>query len=244
MSQATTIFAGVLAAACTQFRDDELLDLPATVARLDAMTDAGVHGLVMLGTVGENYAPAKDEKLAVLKATVGHVAGRVPVVTGVAETRTRDAVDFAKAAEGLGVSGLMVMPALVYVSDLRENLRHFKQVAAGVGRPVMIYNNPVSYRVDLRPADFARLADVENVAAIKESSNDPRRVTDLINLYGDRFALLCGVDDLVLESFVLGATGWVYGSERCRAPRLDLEGAERERIPKVIRHAVANRPRP
>ena len=292
-------FHGVLSAACTQFHDDESLDLPSTLAHLDAQIEAGVHGFVMLGTVGENYALSADEKLEVLRATVDHIDGRVPIITGVAETRTSDAVAFSKAAEDMGVAGLMTMPALVYVSDLRENVYHFKQIAAGTKLPVMIYNNPVSYRVDLKPADFAQLAEIDSVVAIKESSSDPRRITDLYNLFGDRFALLCGVDDLVLESVALGATGWIsglvnafpaenrllwdlmqagdwakardvyrwytpllhldtlpklvqciklasqecgYGSEKCRDPRLNLEGAEREQVLQIIRTGIENRP--
>ncbi|MEM6561000.1 MAG: dihydrodipicolinate synthase family protein, partial [Planctomycetota bacterium] len=281
------------------FRPDESLDIDTTLAHLDAMIDAGVHGMVMLGTVGENYALTPNEKLDLLKRTVEHVAGRVPVITGVAETTTAAAVAFTKAATDAGVDGFMVMPALVYVSDVRENVHHFKSVAAATSKPVMIYNNPVSYRVDMKPEDFTHLADVDNVVAIKESSNDPRRITDLYNAHGERFALLCGVDDLVMESYILGATGWIsglvnafpaenrllwdlmeagrfeearavyrwytpllhldtlpklvqyiklaaqecgYGNERCRAPRLNIEGDERKHVLDIIHTAIKNRP--
>ncbi len=293
-------FAGVLPAACTQFKADESVDHDATMAHLDVMIDGGIHALVMLGTVGENYALDADEKLALLRRTVEHVNGRVPVVTGVAETTTKLATDFTKASVDLGIDGFMVMPALVYVSDVRENVHHFKAVAqAAGGKGVMIYNNPVSYRVDLKPRDFDHLAEVDNIVAIKESSSDPRRITDLHNAHGNRFRLLCGVDDLIMESFVLGIDGWIsglvnafpkenrllwdlmgagkweearqvyrwytpllhldtlpklvqyiklaaqecgYGNERCRAPRLNIEGDERKEVLDMIHHAISNRP--
>ena len=206
-----TKWQGVLPAATTQFHDDESLDLQATMKHLDVMIDAGIHGLVMLGTVGENCSLEYHEKLEVLRATVDHVAGRVPVLSGVAEYTTPLACRFAADAQAAGVDGLMVLPAMVYTSDARETAAHFRGVASASDLPIMIYNNPVSYRVDIQPEEFAALADEPKFVAIKESSEDPRRITDLINVCGDRYSLLCGVDDVVLESLMLGATGWVSG---------------------------------
>lgn len=202
---------GVYPAACTQFKSDESLDIDATLRHLDAMLSAGISGLVMLGTVGENCSLTPDEKLTVLRATVKHVNGKVPVLTGVAEYTTAMACRFAKSAKEVGVDGLMVLPAMVYPADERENIHHFRTVAGATDLPVMIYNNPVSYKVDIKPKTFAKLADVPNIVAIKESSDDPRRLTDLVNLYGDRFILFCGVDDLALEGILLGAQGWISG---------------------------------
>jgi 4-hydroxy-tetrahydrodipicolinate synthase len=202
---------GVLPAAVTHFHDDESLDLPATMNHLDAMIAAGVHGLIMLGTVGENCSLEYQEKLAVLRATVEHVGGRVPVLTGVAECSTRLACRFAADAEKIGVNGLMVLPAMVYKADGREAMAHFRTVAKASGLPIMIYNNPVSYTVDITPEMFVDLADEAKFTAIKESSDNVRRITDLKNLCGDRYTLLCGVDDLVLEAVMLGAEGWVSG---------------------------------
>lgn len=202
---------GVYPAACTQFKSDQSLDLPATLAHLDAMLDAGIHGLVMLGTVGENCSLEYAEKLKVLEATVKHVAGRVPVLSGVAEYTTALAARFAKDAEKLGVDGLMVLPAMVYPSDARETVEHFKTVAAATRLPIMIYNNPVSYKVDILPETFAEFVGIKNIVAIKESSENPRRITDIRNAVGDRFILFCGVDDLVMESYILGAQGWISG---------------------------------
>ncbi len=202
---------GVYPAAVTHFRDDYSLDIAATLKHLNAMLEAGVHGFIMLGTVGENCSLAYDEKLQLLKATVEQINGRVPVLTGVAEYTTALACRFAADAQAAGVDGLMVLPAMVYKSDARETMAHFRAVAAASDLPIMCYNNPVSYGVDITPAMFADLADEPKIVAIKESSENPRRITDLFNATGDRYTLLCGVDDLVLESLVLGAVGWVSG---------------------------------
>lgn len=202
---------GVYPAAVTHFRDDYSLDIDATLKHLDAMLEAGVHGFIMLGTVGENCSLEYDEKLQVLKATVDHIDGRVPVLTGVAEYTTALACRFAADSQKAGAGGLMVLPAMVYKSDARETMAHFRAVAAASDLPIMCYNNPVTYGVDITPAMFADLADEPKLVAIKESSENPRRITDLFNATGDRYTLLCGVDDLVLESMVLGAVGWISG---------------------------------
>jgi 1-pyrroline-4-hydroxy-2-carboxylate deaminase len=202
---------GVYPAATTQFKADQSLDLPATLKHLDAMLAAGIDGLIMLGTVGENCSLDYQEKLSVLRATVEHVAGRIPVLTGVAEYTTTLACRFAADARKAGANGLMVLPCMVYKSDGRETLMHYRAVAASTDLPIMCYNNPVSYGVDITPAQFAELADVPNLVAVKESSENCRRITDLKNAVGDRYLLFCGVDDLVLESVMLGAVGWVSG---------------------------------
>ncbi|MCA9247716.1 MAG: dihydrodipicolinate synthase family protein [Planctomycetales bacterium] len=290
---------GVFPAATTQFAADQSLDLPATMKHIEAMIEAGIHGIIMLGTVGENCSLEYQEKLDVLRATVEQVAGRIPVLSGVAEYTTRLACRFAADAEKIGVDGLMVLPCMVYKSDARETIAHYRAVAAASDLPIMCYNNPVSYGVDITPEMFAELADEPKLVAIKESSENVRRITDLINVCGDRYLLFCGVDDLALEAQLLGAIGWVsglvnafpaenrmlwdaatvgdyekareiyrwytpllhldtevklvqyiklaqqecgLGSETTRAPRLPLEGAERERILGIIHHGIANRP--
>lgn len=204
-------WSGVFPAAITHFRDDQSLDLPATLKHLDAMIAAGVHGMIVLGTVGENCSLEYSEKLEVLSATVKHIAGRVPVLTGGAECTTKLACQFAEDAAKIGVDGLMLLPAMVYKSDPRETIAHFRMVAGATELPIMCYNNPVSYSVDITPSMFADLADEPRFVAIKESSENVRRITDLRNLIGDRYRLFCGVDDLVLESMVLGIDGWVSG---------------------------------
>jgi 4-hydroxy-tetrahydrodipicolinate synthase len=165
----------------------------------------------MLGTVGENCSLEYSEKLEVLRATVKQVAGRVPVLTGVAECTTTLACRFAADAKKAGVDGLMVLPAMVYKSDPRETVAHFRAVAKATDLPILCYNNPVAYGVDITPAMFVDLADEPCFVAIKESSENVRRITDLKNQCGDRYLLFNGVDDLVLESVLLGAAGWVAG---------------------------------
>jgi 1-pyrroline-4-hydroxy-2-carboxylate deaminase len=207
----TVVWKGVFPAATTQFRPNQALDVPATMAHIDKMIEAGIHGLIMLGTVGENCSLEYAEKLELLRATVQQVARRVPVLSGVAEYTTALASRFANDAQELGVDGLMVLPAMVYKSDSRETIAHFRGVARSTSLPIMVYNNPVSYSVDITPEMFVELADQANLVAIKESSENVRRITDLKNLCGDRYILFCGVDDLVLESLLLGAAGWVSG---------------------------------
>jgi len=202
---------GVFPAATTEFKADQSVDLAATLQHVDKMIAGGIHGLIMLGTVGENCSLEYREKLDVLKATVEHVAGRIPVLTGVAECTTSLACRFAADAKKLGVDGLMVLPAMVYKSDSRETMAHFRSVAGASDLPIMVYNNPVAYYVDITPEMFAELADEPRFVAIKESSENVRRITDLKNVCGDRYILFCGVDDLVLESLLLGAVGWVSG---------------------------------
>ena len=195
----------------TQFHDDQTLDLQATAKHVEALLYAGVHGLIMLGSVGENVALEYSEKLEVLRTILGHVAGRVPMLTGVAECTTALACRFAVDAQKAGVDGLMVLPAMVYKSDPSETVAHFRTVAKASDLPIMCYNNPISYGVDITPTMFADLADEPKFVAIKESSENVRRITDLKNLCGDRYRVFCGVDDLVLESVLLGAVGWVSG---------------------------------
>jgi len=202
---------GIYPAATTQFRPDQSLDIKATLANVEQMIAADMHGMIMLGTVGENCSLEYAEKLEVLRTTVKHIRGRIPVLTGVAECSTALACRFAADAAKIGVDGLMILPAMVYKSDPRETIGHFKAVVAASDRPAMIYNNPVSYGVDITPEMFSELAGERKFVAIKESSEDVRRITDLKNLHGDRFALFCGVDDLVYESIMLGASGWVSG---------------------------------
>jgi 4-hydroxy-tetrahydrodipicolinate synthase len=202
---------GVFPAAITHFHNDQSLDLAATARHLDAMVKAGVHGMIMLGTVGENCSLERREKLDVLKMAIEQIGGRVPVLTGVAECSTRLACQFAEEARKVGVNGLMVLPGMVYKSDPRETVTHFRTVAKATDLPIMCYNNPVSYGVDITPTMFADLADEPHFVAVKESSENVRRITDLKNACGDRYLLFCGVDDLVLESILLGAIGWVSG---------------------------------
>ena len=203
---------GVFPAAPTQFRADGALDLPATQRVLDALVREGVHGIIVLGTVGENYALEPDEKLALLAAAREAVAGRVPILSGVAEAATAAAQRYARAAESAGVDGLMVLPSIAYGSQPVETLTHYRAIAAASALPIMLYNNPIGYRVDVTVAMCAALTDVATIVAIKESTTATHRIVDLTNAgLHKRYALFCGVDDIVLESLLLGAVGWVSG---------------------------------
>jgi len=202
---------GVYPAVTTQFAADLSVDLAATKAVQSALVDDGVDGLILLGTCGENNSLEPDEKRAVLAAAKDSVRGRVPVLTGVSELTTPRAVAFARDAEALGVDALMVLPAMVYVPTADELCAHFEAVAAATALPIMLYNNPPAYRVSIGIDVLERLAKIPNIVAVKESAPDPRRFTDLINAFGDRFVLMAGLDDVALEGLMLGAKGWVSG---------------------------------
>lgn len=204
-------WSGVFPAATTQFDAELAIDLAATQAVQRGLVRDGVHGVVILGTVGENNSLDRDEKRAVLEATVNAVGGQVPIIAGVSEFTTANAVRFARDAERIGISGLMVLPAMVYVPTAAELEMHFRTVAQATSLPIMLYNNPPAYRVNIDMKTLEHLALVPNIVAIKESAPDSRRFTDLINAFGDRFVLFAGLDDVAFEGLTLGARGWVSG---------------------------------
>lgn len=290
---------GVFPAVTTQFHRDQSLDLEATARHIDVLIDSGVKGIIVLGSLGENTALDPEEKRQVAGMALETAARRVPVLSGVAECSTAAACRYAREMERLGLDGLMVLPAMVYKSDPRETITHFRSVARSTGLPIIVYNNPIAYHVDITPEMFEELADEGTLVAIKESSGNVRRITDIINLVGDRYTLFTGVDDLALESVMLGSEGWIagmglafpkenqylwklatqgrweearavyrwympllhldipikfvqyiklaiqecgLGSEWVRAPRLPLEGAEREETLRIIRRGIESRP--
>ena len=204
-------WAGVFPAVPTQFNDDFSINIEATRKHVQVLLDNGIHGLVMLGTIGENCSLSLEEKVRVLKAVVEVAKGRVPILNGVAEYTTRGACETARAAADAGVDGFMVLPGMVYNSDGRETVQHFRTIAASTPLPIMCYNNPPVYRVDITPEMFKELVDVENIVCIKEASGDVRRITDLFNTLGNRFLIFSGLDDVALESIMLGCTGWISG---------------------------------
>lgn len=204
---------GVFPAITTQMKKDGALDLDATARHADVLIKSGISGLIFLGSLGENQSLTADEKRRVIEAMIGAIDGRVPVLSGVAETSVGEACRYVRDCEGLGAGGFMLMPPMVYKSpDPRESLYHFRTVAKATGLPIMIYNNPISYGHDITPELFAELAGQKNFVALKESSANTRRITDLHNTVGARYAIFTGVDDLVLECAILGIDGWVAGS--------------------------------
>jgi 4-hydroxy-tetrahydrodipicolinate synthase len=211
MSVIRTLWEGVYPAATTQFAEDLSVDFDATQRVQSALVDDGVTGLIILGTCGENNSLEPDEKRDVLQGAVEAVAGRVPVVAGVSELTTARAIQYAKDAEKLGADAIMLLPAMVYVPTPEELQAHFRAVAEATSLPIMLYNNPPAYRVDVDFATLEALRDVSNIVAIKESAPDPRRFTDVFNRFGDRYTVMAGLDDIALEGLFLGASGWVSG---------------------------------
>ncbi|MCW3098642.1 MAG: dihydrodipicolinate synthetase [Chthonomonadaceae bacterium] len=290
---------GVFPAVTTQFHQDESLNLDATAQHIETLIASGVEGIIMLGSLGENVALEPDEKRLVVKTAIEVSNGRVPVLSSISECSTAAASRYARDMENLGADGLMVLPAMVYKSDPRETMTHFRTVARSSSLPIIVYNNPLAYGVDITPEMFEQLSDEKTLVAIKESSGNVRRITDILNLVGNRYTIFTGVDDLALESIFLGAEGWIagvglafpaenqylwdlaasgqwekaraiyrwympllhldiplkfvqyiklcvqecgLGAEWVRAPRLTIEGKEREEVLAIIHKGIETRP--
>jgi 4-hydroxy-tetrahydrodipicolinate synthase len=288
---------GVFPAVTTKLNDDGSLDQEAIKAGLNRLVENGVSGVVMMGMVGENAQLTPEEKRTVLKIAIETINGRVPVISGLAETNTAAAVQYAQDAEALGVQGLMVFPGLTYKSENRETIAFYKTIAKASKLEIMLYNNPRGYGVDLTPDVVADLLEEPTITAIKEESYDTTRVTDLLSRFEGRLNVVCGVDDLVLESVALGAKCWVSGmanavpkesvelidlavagnyeqarklyrvlidlfhldthvklvqyiklaenitagySENVKAPRLKLEGDERQKVVAIVKKTMAD----
>ncbi|MFM7838031.1 MAG: dihydrodipicolinate synthase family protein [Chitinophagaceae bacterium] len=290
---------GVFPALTTPFTKDDQLDLPLFGKKLEGQLAAGVDGIILGGTLGEASVLTTQEKETLVKLTLEKVAGKIPVVINIAEGSTREAIHQAKLAKSWGAQGLMLLPPMRYKSDHRETVTYFKTIAQSTDLPIMIYNNPVDYKVEVTLDMFEELLVCKNIGAVKESTRDVTNVTRMINRFGNRIQILCGVDTLALEELCLGAVGWVaglvcafpretvaiyrlaragkwkeatqlyrwfmplleldihpklvqyiklaeaqagVGSEWVRAPRLTLDGHERERIVKIINDGIASRP--
>ena len=293
------VWKGVMPALTTKFTAKDELDLKLFDKNLQFQLASGVDGIILGGSLGEASVLATEEKERLVKFAVESVAGKVPVILNIAEGSTRDALQQAAYAKQWGAQGLMILPPMRYSADHRETVTWFKTVAASTDLPIMIYNNPVDYKTEVTLGMFDELAECANIQAVKESTRDVSNVTRMLNRFGDRFKILCGVDTLAMEEMLMGADGWVaglvcafpaetvavyrlvkagrieealaiyrwflpvleldihsklvqyiklaevqtgIGSEYVRAPRLPLEGKEREKILKVIGEAVATRP--
>lgn len=205
------IWKGILPAVTTKFTANDELDLAAFEKGIAAQLEAGVNGIVLCGSLGEASTLNHSEKITLCKHTVQLSNGRVPVIFNVAEQATREAVHIASQAMDNGADALMVLPPMRYKSDDRETVAFFKEIARKVPLPVMIYNNPVDYAINISMDMFAELAEQENIVAVKESSRDVSNITRLYNRFGNRYAVFTGVDTLALESLSLGADGWLAG---------------------------------
>lgn len=202
---------GVFPAVTTKFKADDTLDFDLFDKNLQFQLEAGVDGIILGGTLGEASVLSLEEKGELVKFTVEKVAGKVPVIINIAEGATRDALQLAALAKEWGASGLMMLPPMRYKSDERETVEYFKTVANSTTLPIMIYNNPVDYKIEVTLDMFAELVECENIQAVKESTRDLTNVTRMRNRFGDRFKIMCGVDTIAMEQLVMGADGWVAG---------------------------------
>ena len=202
---------GVMPAITTQFDSEGALSLNAFKNNLTHQIKAGVHGIILGGTLGEASTLTSSEKESLLKATLEQVEGKIPVIMNIAEQSTDQAIVSAKDAETNGASGLMLLPPMRYRATDIETVAYFSAVALSTSLPIMIYNNPVDYKIEVTLDMFEAIKKYENITAVKESTRDITNITRMINRFGDRYKILCGVDTIALESILMGAKGWVAG---------------------------------
>lgn len=202
---------GVFPALTTKFNSQEELDLPEFAKNLQAQLDGGIHGIILGGSLGEASTITEAEKETLVKFSQEKLEGKIPVILNIAEGSTREATRQAKLAQEWGADGLMLLPPMRYKADDRETTAFFKAVAQSTELPIMLYNNPVDYKIEITLDMFESLIEEKNITAVKESTRDVSNVTRLVNRFGDRLKILCGVDTLALEELVLGADGWVAG---------------------------------
>lgn len=202
---------GVMPAITTQFKKDYTLDLAAFKKNLAAQINAGVHGIILGGTLGEASTLSDEEKSQLLATSLEAVGGKLPVVMNIAEQTTSKAVALAEQAEAEGANGLMLLPPMRYKATDEETVAYFSSVAASTSLPIMIYNNPVDYKIEVTLDMFEQLSAFENINAVKESTRDTTNITRMLNRFGDRFSILCGVDTIAMECLLMGARGWVAG---------------------------------
>ncbi|WP_370479944.1 dihydrodipicolinate synthase family protein [Tamlana flava] len=290
---------GIMPAVTTKFKADDTLDLAMFEKNINAQIEAGVNGIILGGTLGEASTLTQKEKEALIKETLLIANGKVPVIINIAEQSTKEAIKVAKNAEVVGADGLMILPPMRYKATDYETVTYFAEIAKRTSLPIMLYNNPIDYKIMITLDMLEELATNKNIQAVKESTRDITNIIRIKNRFGDRFKVFTGVDTLGLESLVTGAEGWVaglvcaypaetvaiynlvksgrisealeiykwfmplleldvspqlvqniklaevatgIGTENVRAPRLPLQGAERERVLKIIKTAMATRP--
>lgn len=202
---------GVMPALTTKFTKDDTLDLEMFKKNLDAQLDAGVTGVILGGTLGEASSITPDEKRELTRFAKEVAGDRVPVIMNIAEQTTKAAIKAAEIAEEDGASGLMMLPPMRYLADDRETVEYFRETAKSTSLPIMVYNNPVDYKIEVSLDMFEQLLKEDNIQAVKESTRDTTNITRLINRFGDRLKILSGVDTIAMESLVMGADGWVAG---------------------------------
>ncbi len=209
---------GVFPALTTKFTADDTLDLSAFEHNLQAQIDAGIDGIILGGSLGEASTLTQPERATLVRHAVEKIGGKIPVILNISEASTKEGIKVAESAADLGASGLMLLPPMRYKADDRETVTFFKAIAQSTPLPIMIYNNPVDYKIETTPAMFEQLLELDNIQAVKESTRDVTNVTRLRNRFGERLKILCGVDTLAIEELVMGADGWVAGLV-CAFPR-------------------------
>lgn len=202
---------GIFPALTTKFTKDDQLDLATFKKNLDAQLSAGVHGIILGGTLGEASVLTTEEKETLVQFAVENVEDKIPVVLNIAEGATREALKQLKLAAASGCKGIMLLPPMRYKSDHRETVTYFKTIAGSTDLPIMIYNNPVDYKIEVTLDMFDELTECKNIEAVKESTRDVTNVTRMLNHFGNRYKILCGVDTLAMEAMLMGAHGWVAG---------------------------------
>jgi 4-hydroxy-tetrahydrodipicolinate synthase len=290
---------GVFPAMLTPFTADDKLDFTMFEKNVNAQLEAGIEGVILAGSLGEGSTLESEEKNQLLIYAIEILKGRIPAVLTIAEQTTKVAVKLAQDAEKNGANGLMILPPMRYKADDRETVEYFKTIAANTSLPIMVYNNPVDYKIEVTLDMFDELAKYPTIEAVKDSTRDVTNITRMRNRFGDRYKLFCGVDTLVMEELMLGADGIVGGlvdafpketvaiyklvkagwykealeiyrwflpvleldihpklvqyiklaalqtgicTGYVRAPRLAIEGAEREKVLATINKAIATRP--
>ena len=202
---------GVYPALTTKFSEKNEIDIPAFLFNIEKQVEAGVHGVVIGGSLGEASTLTQDEKNKLLDATVGNYKGEIPIIMNIAESSSSSLIKALNDAKKYGANGLMMLPPMRYLSDERETLEFFKLAVRTVDLPIMVYNNPYDYKIQITLDMFEHLSKYDNIQSVKESTRDVTNVTRMRNHFGDRFKILCGVDTLALEELLLGADGWVAG---------------------------------
>lgn len=205
------VWKGVLPALTTKFTSKDELDMKLFGKNLKFQMESGVNGIILGGSLGEASVLSIEEKEQLVKFSVEAVDGKIPVILNIAEGSTKEALQQAAYAKAWGAEGLMILPPMRYNADHRETVTYFKTIAGSTDLPIMIYNNPVDYKIEVTLDMFAELIECENIQSVKESTRDVSNVTRMINQFGDRLKILCGVDTLAMEELLMGADGWVAG---------------------------------
>lgn len=202
---------GVYPAVTTKFTKDEALDIYGFLKNTDAQIAAGIDGMILGGSLGESSTLTHEERIELLQATKQHIGNKIPVIVNIAEGSTRSAISLAKKAQDAGADGLMVLPPMMYKSTDDETTEFFKTIAQSTDLPILLYNNPVDYKIEIKIPMLEKLLKLDNIQAIKESTRDISNVTRLRNSFGNDIKILCGVDTIAMEELIMGADGWVAG---------------------------------